>query len=275
MAFGTLGRAMIQTHSSYQLHLPGFSGPLELLLQLIERKGLDITTVSLAQVTDQYLSQVRAQDQIDDGALADFVAIGARLLLIKSRCLLPRPASSEFAPEGHGTDLTQALAEYRRFRDAAALFERRQSAFRSFPRPPVQADLAAPPPSLRLPPLESLASLLEATLSRERRHPAVSLPAELVSIRKMADGILRLLNRAEPASFSRVIGCCRSRIEVVVSFLALLHLVRDGAVEAVQQQPFGAILLTRRSSESSAAAVASPYHPTTALLSGSGVQRES
>src|SRR5262245_45766597 len=82
-----------------QLTLPYFEGPLDLLLHLIEREELDITSVALVTVADQYMKMIRESEQLNVDALADFVWIGARLLLIKSRALLPRPPAFDGEPE--------------------------------------------------------------------------------------------------------------------------------------------------------------------------------
>src|SRR6266852_4685399 len=101
-----------------ELHLKSFDGPLELLLLLIEQRRLPITQVSLAQVADQYLTQIHALPALDADLLADFLVIGSKLLLLKSRALLlteePDPEVEEVA-----TDLAERLATYRVFRAAA------------------------------------------------------------------------------------------------------------------------------------------------------------
>ncbi len=118
---------------------PVFEGPLDLLLHLIEREELEITSVSLIQVTDQYIGMLRAQDQIDMRGLADFVAVGAKLLFLKSRALLPRSpdqlAEDEIIAEEIATDLTAQLEEYRAYKNAASyLRELEDAGHRSFPR---------------------------------------------------------------------------------------------------------------------------------------------
>src|SRR5581483_9141541 len=118
------------------LHLGVFDGPLDLLLHLIERRELDITTVSLAEVADRYLSHVRAMEDVDPYGLAEFIAVAAKLLLIKSMVLLPRP---ERGPEAEDvddpTDLTERLREYQLIKQAAtALKEREDAGLRSYGR---------------------------------------------------------------------------------------------------------------------------------------------
>ena len=116
---------------------PVFEGSLDLLLHLIESEDLDITAVSLIQVTDQYLAALRAADQIDLRALADFVAVGAKLIYLKSRALLPRSASEREADEQEveaiAVDLTAQLEEYRQYKQSASfLRELEEAGHRSF-----------------------------------------------------------------------------------------------------------------------------------------------
>ena len=106
-----------------KLALPIFEGPLDLLLHLIEREELDITNIALVQVADQYMEYIRGSEQINLDALADFIYIGARLLLLKSRALLPKPKTeqellSEY--EDPSDDLARQLREYKLFKEAAA-----------------------------------------------------------------------------------------------------------------------------------------------------------
>jgi segregation and condensation protein A len=101
-----------------ELHLESFDGPLELLLLLIEQRRLPITQVSLAQVADQYMAHVHAQPALDADLLADFLVIGGKLLLLKSRALL-RTEEPDLEAEEIATDLADRLATYRVFRAAA------------------------------------------------------------------------------------------------------------------------------------------------------------
>src|SRR4030081_75181 len=148
------GEAPIQL----ELHLESFDGPLELLLLLIEQRRLPITQVSLAQVADQYLAQVHAQPAIDADLLADFLVIGSKLLLLKSRALLlseePDPEVEEVA-----TDLAERLATYRVFRAAAeVLRELEQRGERTYAtqREPLMS--TEPAPLAPLSPLDLLAA---------------------------------------------------------------------------------------------------------------------
>src|ERR1700682_5939844 len=143
-------RAKLNVPVQLELHLDSFDGPLELLLLLIEQRRLPITQVSLAQVADQYLAQVHAQPAIDANLLADFLVIGGKLLLLKSRALLlseePDPEVEEVA-----SDLAERLATYRVFRAAAELLrELEQRGARMYPtlRAPAISTAPAPPAAL-------------------------------------------------------------------------------------------------------------------------------
>src|SRR5207253_591886 len=114
---------IFQERLDYTIQLPVFEGPLDLLLRLIEREELDITSIALAQVADEYLAQVRAMEAPEPEALSAFLVIAAKLLLIKSRALLPRPAparGSDEAPD-EGVELARQLREYQRYKQAAVL----------------------------------------------------------------------------------------------------------------------------------------------------------
>src|SRR3989304_4392052 len=145
---------------------PVFEGPLDLLLHLIEREDLDITAVSLVQVTDQYLALLRSADQIDLRALADFVAVGAKLLLLKPPALGEVEAEEREAEE-IAQDLTAQLEEYRAFKSAASyLRELEDATHRSFAR-------VAPPPAGWLPRGLERGTLkkLPKALARGRERP--------------------------------------------------------------------------------------------------------
>ena len=228
----------------FELRLPVFEGPLDLLLHLLEKEELDITTVSLVQVTDQYLSYLRSLEEINLDALADFVAVGARLLYMKSRALLPREAGVEGeAAEERGEDLAQLLIEYRRYKEAAAaLREREERGLRAYPR-------LAPPPEVPLPSglervtLRKLTRILRQALSRHPPEPEGTIEREEVTVRQKVEEILAALARRASLSFRRLVMACRSRLEVVVSFLAVLELIKADRLRAEQTELFGDIIL--------------------------------
>jgi segregation and condensation protein A len=230
-----------------QLSLPGFEGPIELLLRLTEREQFDITTISLLEVTATYLEHFRAQPWADAVALGDFVAMGARLLLLKSRSLLPRTQPLEDDEDDSGleeAELLRALGDYKRYREVAADFNERAAAGgRLYPRA-APAPMSVEPPLQKVP-LDQLILALQQALARfPEPEPAIELPVERVTVGERIEEIRGWLRRQPRVGFLSIVGQARTRLEVVVSFIAVLHLIRDQEIEATQPQPFGEIWLS-------------------------------
>jgi segregation and condensation protein A len=237
-----------------ELHLESFDGPLELLLLLIEQRRLPITQVSLAQVADQYLAQVHAQPAIDPDVLADFLVIGGKLLLLKSRALLlteePDPEVEEVA-----SDLAERLATYRVFRAAAELLrELEQRGQRMYPtlREPAINTALAP-----LAPIEP-----EALLAVWRRFLGTPPPSPIemgsvtrASVDERRAMILDALRHAPSVSFRTLAGSTID--QVVASFLAVLELFRRGQIDVQQPAQFGDLRLSLIGDGTAAGAVVS------------------
>lgn len=227
------------------IQLESFEGPLDLLLQLVERRRLPIAELSLVAVADQYLAQVRALPQVEPDALSEFLAIGARLLLLKSRSLLPaiEPPISPESEEEDGADLVRRLEAYRAFRQIAEQLGHLDaigpSSFSGGARPvetvPETTALQAIAPAL-------LASLYLAIEARRAPPPAqthTSTPRASV-----ADRIARLRARlAERTQIAWQDVCGDTVDEIVVTLLAVLELVRRGEMTIVQPDLFGPIRL--------------------------------
>ena len=229
------------TATQLELHLESFDGPLELLLMLIEQRRLPITSVSLAQVADQYLAQVHAAPSLDTELLADFLVIGGKLLLLKSRALLlteePDPEVEEVA-----SDLAERLATYRVFRAAAELLrELEQRGERTYP-------------TLREPTLESVPAPLapvspDALLAVWRRFSEDPRPAQIeipgisrASVDERRARILDALRASHTISFRALAGDTVD--QVVATFLAVLELFRRGLIHVQQPTPFGDLQLS-------------------------------
>ncbi len=227
-----------------------FEGPLDLLLHLVEQAKLDITAVSLVQVTGQYLAFMRAEERIDHRALADFVAIGARLLELKSRALLPQPLPAVQAEEEEPEDLVEMLEEYRRFKQVAVLLrEREETGLRAFGR------LARPPevpalPGLSHVTLDRLAAVVRRALAQCVPPPEPEpVHRPRFSVRqKMIEIDLSLTDECEVELHALLQRCC-SREEIVTCFLAVLELVKQQRVTARQEGPFAPILVARAVAE--------------------------
>ena len=253
----------IANREGIQLTLPYFEGPLDLLLHLIEREELDITSVALVTVADQYLQILRQNEQINVDALADFIWIGARLMLIKSRALLPRPEPEPGAPveEDPGDELARQLIEYRRFKEAAArLREIEQAGMHSYPRvaPPPESP---PPPGLDGVTLDMLRQMVEDALQRvpdEEHQPHHVIRPHKHTVREKIALLRERLQHDGRVSFRRVIDECASRMEIVVSFLAVLELIKSHTLEALQDATYGDIVLVPAEEQEPAPVAAEP-----------------
>jgi segregation and condensation protein A len=235
----------------YSITLPSFSGPLDLLLRLIQRAELDITAISLAQVADQYLAHVRSIEAIDPRALAEFVSLAARLLLIKSRALLPRPEAPAGPPAPEDADaeaLARQLREYRRYKELAAVLrawhdDERRTYLR---RAPVAVELDLPPPPVS----HTLAELLAAL---ERRlqlalpldEAAVLSLGPRLTVAQVVGQVRARLAQAPWFSFEDLFGAAVSREDVIVTFWAVLELLKRRAIVIEQHDLFGTISVGR------------------------------
>ncbi len=234
---------------AYRVSLPVFEGPLDLLLHLIQREELDITLVSLAQVTNQFLEYLSAVEERDPDVLADFLVVAARLLLIKSYVLLPRPPRDLPPEEGEtGDDLLQQLRDYKRFKEAANwLRELEASGQQGFVRiavaPEVEREL-----DLSDVTLDDLLSAARQALNLLPPAPPVSqaVPAVTVSIREKIALLEEVTRHGQSVRFFQILEGATSRLEIIVTLLALLELVKQLKVAMRQDLAFGEIWIEGR-----------------------------
>lgn len=229
--------------ASYKVHTPVYDGPLDLLLDLIERAELDITALSLAVVTDQYLDYIHGLEQRDPDEISAFLVIAARLLQIKSEALLPRSITRERGDEDGGQSLIDQLKLYKRFKEIGLWLEARQQAgWHTYLRvaPPPKLEPKLDPASLTL---LALVAAAQAVFARapEKEPLASVIAAPKITIREKIDLIARTLRGVENATFRALLGERPSRLEVVVTFLALLELVKRFRVQAYQGSLFSDI----------------------------------
>ncbi|MCP4360037.1 MAG: segregation/condensation protein A [Chloroflexi bacterium] len=231
----------------YKIDLPAFSGPLDLLYHLIERNELDITAVSLVDVTAQYLEQVEKLKENRIEQLIDFLVVAARLVLIKSRALLPQtPVVIEGEEEEDPAEaLIRQLREYKRFKQAAAWLKGREEAgLRTYLR-------VAPPPRLesRLDlsdiTVESLLAAVHEALSRaENREGSVAIvqPRRL-TIEGQISHLRNKVKIGESFAFRELLSEQINRVEVAITLLAVLELIKRQEIVAFQSVMFGPIEL--------------------------------
>jgi len=232
---------------SYTVRTSVYEGPLDLLLNLIERAELDITAVSLASVTDQYLAYIKGLEQINADEISAFLVIAAKLLQIKSEALLPRPPARAAGEEDIGRSLVDQLKLYKRFKEIGGWLNTRQQAnLRTFLR-------VAPPPKVE-PKLDlsnitlekMVAAAAEAFAKERNKQPlGVIIAPPRVTIREKIDLIAKVMKEVERASFRSLLDPGASRLEVVVTFLAMLELVKRYRIHAHQEDLFSDIEINR------------------------------
>lgn len=241
------------------LQLNNYNGPLDLLLSLIEQQRLDITAISLAQVAEQYMATVNALEAPHPDTIAEFLVIGAKLLVIKTRALLPRPPAELAArdEEDVGDQLARQLVEYKRFKTAAAqLHAWEQAGYQSYTR---QADkLAAllPPRGVHTgtdrPPLDvSLADLVAAMQRRMQlllplEPDPVAMPApKIITIADVRTRISAVLQNQTWTTFEDLLSLSLTRNEVIVTLWTVLELFKREQIVIEQHDLFGAVAIGR------------------------------
>jgi segregation and condensation protein A len=225
-----------------------FTGPLGLLLELIEREELDITEISLAKIADQYIDYIKNYGRSHPGEMADFLVVAAKLLLIKSRALLPYLCPEE---EKEIEELEMQLKMYKEFLEAAKkiskILGRKKFMFaREFNRQAILsgANLFYPPQKLKAGDLAAVFSDLLVRirpvreLEEETLEHKITIEEKIMAIQNM------LLNRIK-MSFSNVMAEAKSKTEIIVSFLAMLELIKQREVMVSQESLFDEILISR------------------------------
>jgi segregation and condensation protein A len=230
----------------YQISTDVYEGPLDLLLSLIERAELDITTLALAQVTDQYLEYLKKLEDRDPAEVSAFLVIASRLVQIKSAVLLPRPpAIAQIEEEDPGESLAQQLIIYRRFKQLAGwLVERQEAGLRTYLRLSTPTPRLDPHADLSDFSLEDLVGIARQVFLHSTSLPELSQVVSMprVTIREKITSILSILRREGKATFWELAGS-RSRLDLVVTFLAMLELIKRNVIEVQQSDAFGDILL--------------------------------
>jgi segregation and condensation protein A len=234
--------------SSYQVTLDVYEGPLDVLLRLIERQELDIALVSLALVADQFLEHVARLKEVSAGNLADFLVIAARLLVLKSRVLLPRSDEDEEEEEEWEEDLVERLRQYKRYKEAAArLREIEECGLRCYPR-----EVPSPKLEARLLPgdatLDELVAALRRVLAAHPPTPPVDdvVAPVVIHISACIRTIQSLIQRYPRLRFATLMRRARSRMEVIVTFMAMLELIKQQRLRVTQERSFGEIYLQAR-----------------------------
>lgn len=237
----------VTAYTGFTIRAGTFEGPFELILDLIDRRKLSVNEVSLTQVTDDYIAFVRGHEAFPMEEAAQFIGVAATLLLIKSKSLIPELELSSDEEEDVD-DLKRRLVEYEKVREAmkelSLIFGRTVMVSRGerVPEPMFSPARDLTPKHLS----DALFGALQALEKAEEKLPEVRV-RPLVTIEEMMDTLLKRVQSAMTLSFKDFSKGSAEKVEVIVSFLALLELVKQGAVDALQHDPFEDIRITNTS----------------------------
>ena len=234
----------------FDIHLPTFDGPLELLLGLLREGDLAITELALVQVTDQYLAHVQNLRELDVEAIAGFLAVAAHLLVLKSRAIVPReqPAHSEGDETESEDELVARLRLYAAAqRSAGVLAARQASGAQAFSRgTPPALPLPPPPPGPQAEPAQLALALQGMLAARSADLPTAEpkLPRR-PSLRRRIEDIHRRLRTSDRVAFGDLAPSSAGSAELVVTFIAVLNLWHTGEIAVQQETLFGDIWIAR------------------------------
>lgn len=228
-----------------EVFLDAFEGPLDLLLYLIKRQNLDILNISVAEITAQYMHYIQMMDTIQFELATEYLVMAAMLTEIKSRMLLPR-AGECGDDEDPRNELIRRLQEYEQFKKAAEDLD-------LLPR--IERDLhlthiALPEHKEEIPePYISLQDLILAfqdVLNRAEQFASHHVKKEMLSVRERMVRVLEMINAKEYIEFSQLFSAKEGKMGVVVSFLAILELVKASLIEVIQNESFAPIYIKAR-----------------------------
>ena len=231
-----------------EVFLEAFEGPLDLLLYLIKRQNVDILDVNVSQITDQYIAYVELMEASRFELAAEYLVMAAMLAEIKSRILLPRPVEDEEDEEDPRAQLIRRLQDYERYREVAEELDK-------YPR--MERDLhlssAQPPDIDKEPPqpdvdLKEILLAFAEVLRRSEHFEHHYIERETLTTRERMSEILLRISDQQFTPLTSLLMRDEGRAGVVVTFLALMELIRESLVEMAQSEAFGAIHIKARSS---------------------------
>jgi segregation and condensation protein A len=234
------------------VRLENFEGPLDLLLHLIKKNEVNIYDIPIALITDQYLQYLALMQELNLDVAGEFLVMAATLIHIKSRMLIPRPTPDVVGEEDEEDPreaLVRRLLEHQRFKAAAELLHERQTVRAAqFHRPDAAvADVAGEgfEPELEVD-LFSLLAAFRGVLERAKTRPRVVLPPEQMSIEQRIEQLLERLSETEAVGFEDLFADANSRPALIVTFLALLEMIRLKLIRVFQSGSFGPIRVYKR-----------------------------
>ncbi len=242
--------AQFERFRGYPVKIEIFEGPLDLLLHLVRREEVEASEVDIVRITDQFLQYLRTMQQINIDVASAFIVMAATLLLLKSRALLPReePAEDEaIEDEDPAVELARRLAEYRTYKEAAEILAEAQEARKQIYLRPLSADDAV---GAGVVPLEDVSvfdmvAAVHEMLRRAQEPPPHTPEREEITVGERINQLISefRLRRRREVFFDELVPDGATRVFIVVTFLAVLEMIRRGELHVSQQQPRGRIQL--------------------------------
>jgi segregation and condensation protein A len=235
---------------AYPVRLQNFEGPLDLLLHLIKKSEVNIYDIPIALITSQYIEYIDLMQEMNLDVAGEFLVMAATLIHIKSRMLLPRPDPTQEDPEEDPREaLMRRLLEHQKFKAAAELLHEREtlrSAQWTRPDGPI-AEIAGEPPEPEIEvDLFSLISAFRAVVERAKARPKVYLPSEQIPIEDRIEQLMERLSETEACGFEDLFQDIQTRAGLVVTFLAILEMIRLKLIRVFQSGALGPIRIYKR-----------------------------
>ena len=218
--------------------LEAFEGPLDLLLYLIKRQNIDILNIPIAAITKQYMDYIALMDELELELAAEYLVMASMLAEIKSRMLLPRPSGDDEDEDDPRAELVRRLQEYEQFKQAAEDLDEldrleRDIYLTSIDIPKFKVKLALPTVSLN-----DLMSAFRDVVNRAEQFASHHVDREPLSVRERMVIVLDRISAEEFTNFNDFFDPAEGRMGVVVSFLAILELLKESLIELVQTEPY-------------------------------------
>jgi segregation and condensation protein A len=235
------------SRDSYRVKLEVFEGPLDLLLYLIKKDEIDIYDIPIAHITEQYLAYMELMQELDISVAGDFLVMASTLIYIKSKMLLPpepKGEGEEDLSEDPRAELVERLLEYQKFKSAAQmLYSRGEIEGACYTRGPIETDSHNPEVSATV---FDLLRVFREILKRAEALIEMEIARDEMTVAEKLAQIHALLEERERINVRELFEMARSKRELIITFLALLELVKEWKIYLVQSEMFGDIFASRR-----------------------------
>ncbi len=233
-----------RSSEAYQVELTGFQGPMDLLLHLIDKEHVDIYDIPISLITNQFIKHIEVMQTVSLDKAGEFIAMAATLMVIKMKMLMPSHlGDDEEDEEDPRAELVRKLLEYRRFKEAAEALQRRETARQQYhlrqTRFPYTSDLDLEP-KLRIE-MFDLLSALAGIFDRVQAKPIHEVERELFTVEEKMSLIEERVGAGGTVTFEELFRSDTIRMEVIVTFIAILEMVKRGRLQFMQTEPTGPI----------------------------------